>query len=253
MPNRMMRDSCRTSTTLDGLSSDAERLFWRLVTVADDYGRLEADPRIVLAQAFPLRVGTWKPAQVARWFAELVAAGILRRYEAGGKALAYFVTWEKHQRARAKESKFAPPDTFAQPSESAVLSDDSTCQHPTAHVAVVVVEDVDVDVGGTAPKSADGARTRTPRRLPEPLPTTFVLTDDRAARLIAAGCLDPPVGFEAFRNHHVATGKRMLDWDAALRTWIGNHARYGCPCQVQKPKGRSVDDLYPRFTDEVAS
>lgn len=46
MPNRIIRDKCRTSISLDKLSFGAECMFWRLTTVADDYGRFEADARI---------------------------------------------------------------------------------------------------------------------------------------------------------------------------------------------------------------
>ena len=57
MPNRIIRESCTTSPTLDALSDGAERMFWRLTTIADDYGRFDADPRVLLAKCFPLRVG----------------------------------------------------------------------------------------------------------------------------------------------------------------------------------------------------
>jgi hypothetical protein len=109
LPNRMIRESCRTSPTLDGLSDGAERLFWRLTTVADDFGRFEADPRVLLATCFPLKVGTMKVETVARWFAEVVACSLVQTYVSGSKHLAFFVTWEKHQYTRAKASKYPEP------------------------------------------------------------------------------------------------------------------------------------------------
>lgn len=129
MPNRMIRESCRTSDTLNQLSAEAERLFWRLTTVADDYGRFEADPRVVLAQCFPLKVGLLKVEAVSKWFAELVACSLVRTYVSGCKQLAFFPTWEKHQYVRAKTSKYPAP------------ADANICsQTPTDSPVVVVTE-----------------------------------------------------------------------------------------------------------------
>lgn len=124
----MIRESCRTSETLNQLSAEAERLFWRLTTVADDYGRFEADPRVLLAQCFPLQVGMLKVKAVGRWFQELVTCGLVTTYDGGGKQLGFFTTWDKHQRIRAQHSKYPPP------------SSDNICQQTTADVPVVVVE-----------------------------------------------------------------------------------------------------------------
>lgn len=110
MPNRIIRDSARTSQSIDSLSPQAEVLLWRLTLVADDFGRFEADPRIILGLAMPLKVGVYTLAEVATWLAELVRADIVRTYQAGDKALAYFVNWKKYQRTRATESRFPSPD-----------------------------------------------------------------------------------------------------------------------------------------------
>lgn len=248
MPNRMIRDSCRTSATLDTLSPEAERLFWRLVTVADDYGRFEADPRVLLAQAFPLKVGTWKPAQVARWFDELVQAGILHPYQAGGKALAAFVTWDKHQRVRAKQSKFAPPDTFAHMSESAVLSDDSTCQQTTADVAVVVVEDEDV----TPPTPSHGSGGFEEFWLLYPR-KTGKLDAERAWRQTRGRRPPLPTVLEAVRRQAASPGWRK-DGGQYVPT-PGKWLRHGCwtdeasrppPVPHPLPLARSLADSVPR-------
>lgn len=145
MPNRMIRESCRTSDTLNQLSAEAERLFWRLTTVADDFGRFEADPRVILATCFPLKVGVFKVEAVARWFKELVACSLVRTYVSGCKQLAFFVTWEKHQYVRAKTSKYPAPTSVG------------TCeQMPTDSLVVtgstVVTEQPEVD---SLPRPAD--------------------------------------------------------------------------------------------------
>lgn len=111
MPNRIIRERARSSPTLDAVSAEAERLFWRLTVTADDHGRFDADPRVVLASCFPLRFGRWKPATVRPWMRELVKAGAIQLYEAGGRRYGFFPTWSAHQRRPQGVSKYpAPPD-----------------------------------------------------------------------------------------------------------------------------------------------
>ena len=114
MPNRLIRESCRTSPTLDALSDGAERMFWRLTTVADDFGRFDADPRVLLANCFPLRVTRLSLAQITKWWIELIDADIAKPYKHHDKYYGYFVTWEKHQARRARHSKFPDPATCEQ-------------------------------------------------------------------------------------------------------------------------------------------
>ncbi len=126
MPSRIIRESARTSPTLDALSAEAERLFWRLVTVADDHGRFEADPRIVLATAFPLRIGRFEPETVAVWLSELTQAGAVHLYTIGERTYGRFPTWTRHQRRPQSRSKFPAPEP---PSGH----DAATVQAPSGH------------------------------------------------------------------------------------------------------------------------
>jgi len=109
MPNRIIKESSRTSITLNQLSDGAERMFWRLTTVADDFGRFEAHPSVLLAQCFPLRVDCLKIKQVTTWFNEMIACGLVTTYVVNGKQLGFFNTWESHQRKRADNSKYPAP------------------------------------------------------------------------------------------------------------------------------------------------
>ena len=110
MPSRIIRESCRTSKTLARLSAQAERLFWRLVTVADDHGRFEAEASIVRSLCFPLN-DSLKSATVESWLQELAdhADPCVTLYHAHGKRYGVFNTWARHQRIRAQISKYPPP------------------------------------------------------------------------------------------------------------------------------------------------
>jgi hypothetical protein len=101
-----------TSESLAQLSDFGERLFWRLTTIADDFGRFAANPSVVAGRTMPLISGaTAKKIDAA--LAELESANAVRRYTVDGKHYAYFVGWKKHQITRAKYSKFPEPPTSA--------------------------------------------------------------------------------------------------------------------------------------------
>jgi hypothetical protein len=108
MPNRIIHERACKSPTLDLLSDGAERLFWRLTTQADDQGRFDAEPSLLLACCFPLRVTRMKLDRVTAWLTELAAAGLVDVYEVGDRSYGAFRTWATWQRGR--DSKPKRPD-----------------------------------------------------------------------------------------------------------------------------------------------
>ncbi|MBF0260264.1 MAG: hypothetical protein HQL97_00330 [Magnetococcales bacterium] len=122
MPSRIIHDKCRKSRTLNALSAEAERLFWRLTTAADDYGRFDADPRVLLGECFPYKIEIFKSAQVEKWRDELTVAGdpdeepLVRLYSLKGRIYGCFVKWTDYQRDRSKE-KNPPKPKFPAPED----------------------------------------------------------------------------------------------------------------------------------------
>lgn len=122
MPSRIIHDKCRKSRTLNALSAEAERLFWRLTTAADDYGRFDADPRVLLGECFPYKIEIFKSAQVEKWRDELTVMGdpdeepLVRLYSLKGRVYGYFVKWTDYQRDRSKE-KNPPKPKFPAPED----------------------------------------------------------------------------------------------------------------------------------------
>lgn len=148
MPNRIIKESACTSDTLAKLSADAERLWWRLVVQADDYGLFDGRPGVVLGKCLTAFVERFTPQQVEEWLAELEAAGLIQRYQVDGRPYLRIVTWSKHQRPpRAKEPKYPlPPEDIGWQAESngkqpepddraccQLLSSDSKCRQVTAN------------------------------------------------------------------------------------------------------------------------
>jgi hypothetical protein len=109
MPNRIIHESARFSPTLAVISPPAERLFWRLITVTDDFGRFNAETAIVKAMCFPL-FPKLTSDQIDAQLSELVSSGLIQTYRHGEHRLGYFLTWSKYQTCRAVKSKFPGPD-----------------------------------------------------------------------------------------------------------------------------------------------
>lgn len=113
MPNRIIKESIRESDSVNKLSPQAEVLFVRLFTYADDYGYFKADPRILNPAIFPLKKYTDK--QVTGWLDEIGATGMISFYQANDQKLyGTFTAWEKHQQIRNVKSKYPPPNSYKQ-------------------------------------------------------------------------------------------------------------------------------------------
>jgi len=113
MPDRIIRERCRRSPTLQHLSDAAERAWWRLTVAADDYGRFEADPEILLAELMPRKPAGWTPAKMARVIDEWAAGDDpvihLYRVEGDERTYGHAITFHEHQRERTSKPKYPDP------------------------------------------------------------------------------------------------------------------------------------------------
>lgn len=110
MPNRIIKESIRTSYEINELSPDAEVSFYRLLTYADDYGRFPSDIRILQSQLFPLKASV-RSKDFDTWVSELVNADLVRLYIGDdNKPYGFFPTWEDHQNIRNQRSKYPEPE-----------------------------------------------------------------------------------------------------------------------------------------------
>lgn len=138
MPNRIIRESGRWSQSLAALSSDAERSWWRLNTVFDDFGRYYGSVDALYSAAYPVPARGITLGEFRRSLDELAAVDCIRFFDFAGKRYVYVPAWLKHQQCRSKKSKFPqPPDR-----------DENICTHPRSDAPVVVDGDVYGDGGG---------------------------------------------------------------------------------------------------------
>lgn len=171
-PNRTIREQCRSSRTLDALSADAERLFWRLIVSADDWGRYLADADLVRATCFPLRADRIRLDRIRAWHGELERVDLVRVYQVGSRTYGVFVRWLDYQTRRAKFSKYPdpPPD---------LLADVSRCQHMLTNVS----EDRGSRIENRGSNSEDRGAGATPDGVGLPDPAIAKATPDQVRRV----------------------------------------------------------------------
>lgn len=190
VPDRMIRESCCANRNLTRVSGDAERLYWRLHAVADNVGRFQAEPGLVVAACFPRVIGDSELAErftVARihaWLEELAGEHLVVLYEVGGERYGYFENWASEQRLRETKPKY--PDPIADPGLS-----------------------TPVDRGDSPPSAADRRDSPLARIFSPPIPSSPVEGLDLPARVASATPL---------RRRHVPEQDRpFMDlWERAL-------------------------------------
>jgi hypothetical protein len=89
------------------LSFEAELLFRKLMSVADDYGRFDGEPDLIRARCYPLQLERATELMVAGWLAECCRHNLIRLYLA--KDTLYLQLEDFGQRIRTG-SRFPNPD-----------------------------------------------------------------------------------------------------------------------------------------------
>ena len=105
---RTVKPEFNTSASVARLSESAQLFMVKLLTEADDYGRLLWLPKKLAGDLYPHRddIDGKRINQLAK---ELEKEGILQRYEVDSKAYACFPNWEKHQRVDRPSKSTIPP------------------------------------------------------------------------------------------------------------------------------------------------
>ena len=109
MPNRLIKDSIRTSKSVNAMSDFQFRLWVYLITYVDDYGRGSADPELLKGFVFPRRKGVTE-VTIQKTLADLAATGSVILYEVDGEPYLCFPNWSKHQTVRNRVSKYPAPE-----------------------------------------------------------------------------------------------------------------------------------------------
>ena len=132
MPNRIIKESIRTSDSINELSWFEECLFYRLIVSCDDYGRFDGRPAIIKGSCFPLKDNVTVKA-IKDALDKLATAELVNLYIVDGKPYLSLPTWERHQTVRAKKSKYPSPndDNICN-----LYTSENICNHMRADVTV---------------------------------------------------------------------------------------------------------------------
>jgi len=108
VPNRIIKESICTSDSIDMLSPFEEIVFYRLIVNCDDYGRMDARPKILASKLFPLKDIRVKQMEDA--LRKLTSAELVTLYKVDGKPFLQMNTWDRHQRVRNSVPKYPSPE-----------------------------------------------------------------------------------------------------------------------------------------------
>lgn len=224
MPTRMIRDGILTSERINALSERAELFYRRLMSVVDDYGRFSANPTLLRASCYPLKLDSVKEDSIKKHLAEAADAGLIVLYTVSGKA--YLEMQDFGQRVQSK-SKYPEPQGGQQ--ESTVIH-----REPPEKTAVVGDEGV-VEGVGVKPRAKRAKATTTA------LPPDFGISDAVRSWAEKKGHTRLDEHLESFKAKAKAKGYEYADWDSAFMEAIrGDWAKLGNQPNSTVSHGESV-------------
>ena len=115
MPCRYIREEYLTSERVDLLDVKAERFYFRLFLVVDDFGRFEANEKLLKSKVFPLKEDV-RATDISRWLSACEQAGLIRLYTVSGKRY-LSVDRFAQTRANCRSTKSKYPDPPAEKGE----------------------------------------------------------------------------------------------------------------------------------------
>ena len=218
MPNRILKESICTSDNIDGLSAFNETVFYRLIVNVDDYGRIDARPKILASRLFPLK--DIRVNQIEDALRALTSAELVSTYTVDGKPFLQMNTWDRHQNVRAKKSKCPSPEEADHLQASAsncmqMNSDESKCpRNPNPN---------------PNPNRKESVREKRERFSAPTIEEVESYCHENNYSIDAAHFIDyyTSNGWMVGKNH-------MKDWKAAVRTWVQKDKK-----QTKAPANRS--------------
>ena len=98
----MLRPGILTSESVNKLSAPAEVFYRRLMSVADDYGRFDARPAILIASLYPLQFDRVSLSDISLWLSNCQEFGLISVYEVEGKPYLEIVKFDQRTRSKSK-------------------------------------------------------------------------------------------------------------------------------------------------------
>ena len=128
MPNRIIKESIWTSPNFNELSGLAERHFYRILLLPDDFGCCEVTANVVKGRCYPLKPEV-SIKMIETWQDEIESCNLIFRWIQCGRTYAIFPTFARHHRVRALHLRKTPdPPQFIVDKCNLLLASDGTCQ-----------------------------------------------------------------------------------------------------------------------------
>lgn len=173
MPNRIIKDTIRTSKKINALTDFQFRLWVYLITYVDDYGRGSADPEIVKGFVFPRRKKV-NETDIKDALAALASTGCISLYDIDGESYFCFPSWGEHQRIQTKRSKFPEPPIL--PESRLFAAEDDALQK-------VTVDHREKPPESESESKSEKTLSSTPKAGAEPCDVSTLAADPAAIKL----------------------------------------------------------------------
>lgn len=109
MPDRILRESIRTSESINQLTAFEETFFYRLIVSCDDLGYMVANPKVLANICFPLK--DVRESQIKDALRALSSAELVSFFKRDGKLFVRLTTWDKYQGSGAAPAVAKPKRT----------------------------------------------------------------------------------------------------------------------------------------------
>ena len=211
MPNRILKESIRTSKSINAMTDFQFRLWAYLITYVDDFGRGSAEPDILKGFVFPRRKCVTE-ATIKAALSDLANMGLIHLYEVDGDSYLCLRNWEQHQKPRAATSKFpAPPENDSECMQ--MQADASRCSQMQADAP-----DIRYSINDTRYSDNDIRESTRKRFTPPTIEEVLAYAVEKgwsAEQFDAVRFVD----FYASKGWYVGKNP-MKDWKAAARGWV---------------------------------
>lgn len=202
MPNRIIREAILSSERMASLSFAQEVFYRRLMSIVDDYGRHEANPKLLRSKCYPLQTDDVSVKDVGEWLAACSSAGLIVVYSFGDKHFLEIQNFNQQQRTASK----CP----------APLDSDINCDQMIANAHLGVVVCVSEGVCVDAPTPAEKPKRKTKAATTSTIPDDFTISKRVEEWASQKGYDRLADHLDAFTRKARAKGYTYVDWDSAF-------------------------------------
>lgn len=218
MGNRMIKETIRTSRSVNSMTDFQFRVWVYLITYVDDYGRGSADPELLKGLVFPRRKRLTE-SDLKKALADLAGMGCIRLYQVDGESYFCFPNWGKHQRIQSKRSRFPAPDESENFGDSPKVTESHGGFPPERELETNIETELETE-GETNAR----ARAKDPPAKKYGEYQNVLLSDGELEKLKAEYPSDWAARIERLSEYIASSGKKYRSHLATIRSWAKKDA-----------------------------